>query len=139
MDGLFRAMIALTGGIAARFMFARYLLASLCALAVDMLLFLALSHLGAPPVAAAFGGYAGGLAVHWAISVRFVFAVGCDVSYAQRLGFVASALLGMAITMAIVGGLAAIGTVPAVAKILSVPVSFFAVYAMRKYGVFARA
>lgn len=135
MNGVLRALI----GLAARFMLARYLLASLCALSADMLLFLALARLGAPPVAAACGGYAGGLVVHWAISVRFVFDTGGGPSHAQRLGFVASALLGMAITMAMVGGLAAVGMMPALAKLLSVPVSFFAVYAMRKYGVFARA
>ncbi|WP_370307346.1 GtrA family protein [Sphingobium abikonense] len=123
----------------ARLMFARYLLASIIALASDFALFLLLDRLGLPPVAAACGGYAGGLLVHWAISVRFVFDTGAGPSHGQRLAFIASALLGMGMTMAMVGALSLVGTAPALAKLLSVPVSFLAVYAIRKYGVFARA
>lgn len=125
--------------MAVRFMFARYLLASICALAADMLLFLAFSQSGTSPVLAAFGGYAGGLIVHWAISVRFVFETGESATHAQRLAFVASALLGMGITMAMVGSLSALAVPPPIAKLLTVPVSFLAVYAIRKYGIFARA
>jgi putative flippase GtrA len=123
----------------ARLMFARYLLASIIALASDFALFLLLDRLGLPPVAAACGGYAGGLLVHWAISVRFVFDTGAGPSHGQRLAFIASALLGMGMTMAMVGALSLVGTAPALAKLLSVPVSFLIVYAIRKYGVFARA
>lgn len=123
----------------ARLMFARYLLASIIALASDFALFLLLDRLGLPPVAAACGGYAGGLLVHWAISVRFVFDTGAGPSHGQRLAFIASALLGMGMTMAMVGALSLVGTAPALAKLLSVPVSFLTVYAIRKYGVFARA
>jgi len=45
----------------------------------------------------------------------------------------------MGITLAMVGGLSMVGVAPAIAKLLSVPVSFLTVYAIRKYGVFARA
>jgi hypothetical protein len=48
-------------------------------------------------------------------------------------------LLGMGMTMAMVGSLSLIGIAPALAKLLSVPASFLTVYAIRKYGVFARA
>jgi putative flippase GtrA len=123
----------------ARLMFARYLLASICALSSDMALFLMLDHVGAAPMLAAFGGYAIGLIVHWTISIRFVFDTGTGPTHAQRVGFVASALLGMGITLAMVGGLSMVGVAPAIAKLLSVPVSFLTVYAIRKYGVFARA
>ena len=123
----------------ARLMFARYLLASIIALASDFALFLLLDRLGLAPVAAACGGYAGGLLVHWAISVRFVFDTGAGPSHGQRLAFIASALLGMGMTMAMVGALSVVGVAPALAKLLSVPVSFLTVYAIRKYGVFARA
>ena len=139
MRAIVRTLTGLSAAIATRFMLARYLLASICALSTDMIAFLALSHLGAPPVLAAFGGYAAGLVVHWTISVRFVFDTAGGATHGQRVGFVASALLGMAITMGIVGGLSAMGMLPALAKLLSVPVSFFTVYAIRKYGVFARA
>lgn len=125
--------------LVARLMFARYLLASICALSSDMALFLMLDHFGAAPMLAAFGGYAIGLAVHWMISIRFVFDTGTGPTHAQRAGFVASALLGMGITLAMVGGLSLTGVAPTIAKLLSVPVSFLTVYAIRKYGVFARA
>ena len=48
-----RALTARLGSIAARFMFARYLLASICALSSDMALFLMLDHVGAVPMLAA--------------------------------------------------------------------------------------
>jgi putative flippase GtrA len=129
----------LSGLIVSQFMVARYLLASICALAGDMLVFLALGHLTVPPVTAAFGGYVAGMAIHWIISVRFVFLPGQadSATHIHRIGFVLSALLGMAITMGMVGALNAVGIVPALAKLASIPVSFFAVYAIRKYGVFA--
>ena len=125
--------------LVSRLMFARYLLASICALSSDMALFLMLDHVGAVPMLAAFGGYAVGLVVHWTISIRFVFDTGTGPTHAQRAGFVASALLGMGITLSMVGGLSLIGVAPTIAKLLSVPVSFLTVYAIRKYGVFARA
>lgn len=124
--------------VTARLMFARYLLASVCALSSDMGIFLTLGRLGAAPLLAAFGGYATGLLVHWVISIRFVFDTGGGPTHGQRAGFVMSALLGMGITLAMVGGLNAAGVMPTMAKLLSVPVSFLTVYAIRKYGVFAR-
>jgi len=133
-----RAMAVPIMGLAMRFMLARYLLASVCALSSDMILFLGLSHAGVAPVPSAFLGYAAGLVVHWIISSRYVFAVRGEATHAQRVGFVASALVGMGLTMATVGGLSAAGVAPALAKLASVPLSFFAVYAIRKYGVFAR-
>jgi hypothetical protein len=45
----------------------------------------------------------------------------------------------MAITAALVGGLSALGLPPAAAKLMAIPVSFLTVYAIRKYGIFARA
>lgn len=139
MHNSVRILAALVSALAARFMLARYLLASVSALATDMIVFLGLSHGGASPMMAALGGYCAGLIVHWIISVRFVFDTGHGATQGQLLGFVATALLGLGITMAIVGSLSAAGVAPAVAKLLSVPISFFTVYAARKYGVFARA
>lgn len=134
-----RALTVRLGAIAARFMFARYLLASICALSSDMAVFLMLSRAGATPTLAAFGGYALGLVVHWVISIRFVFDTGTGPSNTQRVAFVVSALIGMGITMAMVGGLSAVGIAPAIAKLISVPASFLSVYAIRKYGIFARS
>ncbi|MEC3950922.1 GtrA family protein [Sphingobium sp. HWE2-09] len=132
-------MTARIAALLARLMFARYLLASICALTSDFAIFLALDHGGAPPMIAALGGYASGLIVHWVISIRFVFDLAGGPTHAQRIGFVVSALIGMSITLALVGALSAIGMAPAIAKLLSVPVSFLSVYAIRKYGIFARA
>ena len=123
----------------ARLMFARYLLASFCALAGDMALFLALDALGVAPMPAAAGGYVGGLLLHWMLSIRFVFDTGTGPTHAQRAGFIASALVGMGITVLTVGGLTALGIAPAFARLAAVPVGFLCVYAIRKYGVFARA
>ena len=41
--------------------------------------------------------------------------------------------------MVLVGGLSAVGIAPAIAKLISVPASFLSVYAIRKYGIFARS
>lgn len=134
--GAFRTMVGL---IATRFMIARYALASICALASDMLVFLALGHLGMPPVVAALGGYLLGMAVHWIVSTRYVFLSGDAerATHIQRIGFVLSAVFGLGMTMAVVGALSAAGASPAIAKVVSVPFSFFSIYAIRKYGVFA--
>ena len=45
----------------------------------------------------------------------------------------------MGITMVLVGGLSAVGIAPTIAKLISVPASFLSVYAIRKYGIFARS
>jgi putative flippase GtrA len=137
MGPRFRAMAAPIQVVASRFMFARYLLASICALSSDMILFLGLTYVGLWPVQSAFAGYAAGLMVHWMISSRYVFGVG-EGSHRQRAGFVASALVGMALTVTIVAAVTAMGGSPALGKLLSVPASFLAVYAIRKHGVFAR-
>lgn len=130
---------AMIGSIATRFMVARYLMASICALASDMLVFLMLGHLGTPPVIAAFGGYVCGMGIHWIISVRFVFLPDDrdGTTHFHRIGFVLSSFFGLGMTMAVVGALSTVGTSPAIAKLAAVPVSFFTIYAIRKYGVFA--
>ena len=122
-----------------RMIFARYLLASVCALACDFLVFLGMSRAGVWPMGAAAMGYCAGLLLHWLLSVRFVFLRDGDASPAQCAGFALSALVGLAVTTLLVGGFTALGLPPATARALAVPVSFLAVYAIRRYGVFARA
>lgn len=126
----------LTGAIAARFTFIRYLLASVCALSGDMLLFLALLRLDVTPAAAGAIGYLGGLFLHWLISVRFVFTSVRRPTHGQRLGFVMSAAVGLGITTGLITALGAGGLAPAIGKLVAIPVSFLSVYAIRKYGVF---
>jgi hypothetical protein len=79
------------------------------------------------------------MGIYWILSVRFVFLPSApgSATHAQRIGFVLSALFGMAITMGMVGALSAVGTAPALAKLASIPVSFFTIYAIRKYGIFS--
>lgn len=136
MAGLLTGLLA---GLFERLMFARYLLASICALSSDFIVFLALDHGGAASMIAALGGYAVGLIIHWIISTRFVFDLYGGPTHRQRIGFVASAAVGMGLTMALVGALSAVGVIPAIAKLASVPASFLSVYAIRKYGIFSRA
>lgn len=127
------------GLIVARLTLARYTLASLCALCVDMMLFLALSHFGMPPVVAAFCGYSAGLVVHWMLSIRFVFMNDGKGTHGQRLAFIVSAVLGLGITMGTVSTLCSMGMSPALAKMLAIPASFLTVYMIRRYGIFSRA
>jgi len=132
MTGPMRALLG-------RFTFTRYLLASVVALSADFALFMALAHMQVPPAIAALGGYGMGLILHWLISVHFVFGLEAPPTHGQRIAFLVSAVIGMAITAALVGGLSALGLPPAAAKLMAIPVSFLTVYAIRKYGIFARA
>ncbi|GLV22304.1 hypothetical protein TomMM35A_21530 [Sphingobium sp. TomMM35A] len=127
----------LTSAVAVRFTLVRYVLASLCALCADMLLFLALLRIDVPPTLAGAIGYTGGLLLHWLISVRFVFPSAVGPTTKQRLGFVVSAVVGIGVTSGLISALGAAGMAPAMAKLFAIPVSFLAVYAIRKYGVFA--
>lgn len=120
-----------------RFTFGRYLLASLCALCGDMLLFLALLQAGLPPPAAGAMGYVGGLLLHWFISIRFVFPSAAGPTHRHRIGFAVSAAVGIAVTSGLISALGVAGFTPTLAKLFAVPASFLSVYAIRKYGVFA--
>lgn len=138
MTDALRALVDHAAAIGARFMFARYLLASICALSLDMGVFLALLGAGTPSALAACGGYGAGLLLHWVISTRFVFT--CErPSNAQRIGFFISALAGLLVTIAIIEWLGWLGLGYALAKLVAIPVSFGTVYAIRKYGIFAAA
>lgn len=129
----------LASALVSRFTFTRYLLASICALCADMLLFLALLRLQLHPAIAGFAGYSAGLLLHWLISIRFVFVSQRRATHAQRVGFIVSALIGLGITTGLITGLTAAGLAPAIAKLMAIPVSFLSVYAIRKYGVFGAA
>ncbi len=118
----------------------RYILASVGALAVDMGTFLALLSTGVPPVAASATGYAIGIAVHWILSSRKVFAdhvaEGGIERTKQKAMFVISALIGLGVTTLIVGGASAAGLDPRVAKLCAIVVSFAVTWLLRKRVVF---
>lgn len=122
-----------------RFSITRYLLASIISLAFDVALFMVLVAFAFDPGWASAAGYIAGVIVHWLISSSFVFPGKARQGAAlqlQRIGFVATAILGLGITVSIVSWLTDLGFLPVVGKGTAVFVSFFAVYLTRKFGVF---
>lgn len=122
-----------------RFTFARYFGASVVALIIDSSIYgIAILATIMPSIAAALG-YSAGIVIHWMVSSNFVF-IGKKKNGAklqlQRALFAGSALLGLGLTIAIVQMLTTLGSGPILAKIAAVGVSFIAVYAARKWGVF---
>ncbi len=121
--------------------YTRYIGASVASLAVDFAIFMAALALGLPPALAAATGYMAGIACHWLISSRFVFAaqVAADASGRrnQQGLFILSALVGLAITTGIVGLGSRFGLDPRLAKGIAIVVSFQATYLLRKKVVFA--
>ena len=119
----------------------RYLAASVVALAFDMASFLVLLAVGLAAAPAAALSYGLGILVHWFISSRAVFVTGVadrgPARTRQKALFVASALVGLALTAAIVGVGAAIGLDPRLAKVAAVGVSFVATWLLRARIVFA--
>lgn len=119
----------------------RYLAASVVALGFDMGSFLVLLAAGLPAAPASALSYSLGILVHWFISSRAVFAAGVAERGAartrQKALFVASAMVGLALTAGIVGLGGAIGIDPRLAKVGAVGVSFMATWLLRARIVFA--
>ncbi len=124
-----------------RLVLGRYLAASVVALGFDMACFLALLAAGFVAAPAAALSYSLGILVHWYISSRAVFTGGVaergPARTRQKALFVASALVGLALTAAIVGLGAALGLDPRLAKLAAVGVSFIATWLLRARIVFA--
>ncbi|MEQ1509158.1 MAG: GtrA family protein [Sphingopyxis sp.] len=119
----------------------RYVLASGVALGTDAGLFLILLGTGMSAWSASALGYSSGILVHWLVSSRIVFADGAaargsDERTRQKALFVGSALVGLAITTAIVGGFDVAGLDPRPAKLLAIIISFQATYLLRSRVVF---
>lgn len=123
-----------------RLTYTRYLAASVGALGVDLAAFLLALNL-MPAAIAAGAGYCMGIAAHWLLSSRAVFAGRLAERGAKRtqqlLLFVGSALVGLALTVSIVGLGDAFGLHPWIAKGLAVVISFQATYTLRRRIVFA--
>ncbi len=133
-------MIARAASAAFSRTYNRYVLASIVALAADTGLFFALLRGHSSAMAASACGYVVGIAVHWLISTRFVFRDGMRTEGTDRVrqkgAFVLTALMGLAITMAIVGAAAHSGQDPRVAKLIAIFVSFQATYLARRAMIF---
>ena len=118
----------------------RYALASVGALAVDMGSFLALLALAMPAAAASACGYALGIAAHWLLSSRAVFADSVAEKGRERTRqkalFVGSAMIGLALTTAIVGMADLAGIDPRLAKVGAIAVSFAVTWMLRNKVVF---
>ncbi len=122
-----------------RFTITRYLVASVIALAFDVALFASLVALGMDPTLASALGYCAGIIVHWMVSANIVFTGKTRdgaALHVQRALFAGSALVGLAITVITVELLGRADMHAILAKGFAVGVSFVAVYAMRKWGVF---
>lgn len=119
----------------------RYVAVSAVALGLDTSTFLLLIGGGMPPVAASGIGYTLGIAAHWTLSSRAVFADKLAPSErgrrAQVLMFVLTALVGLGLTMAIVGTGHALGLDPRVAKLIAIAISFQSTWLLRRRIVFA--
>jgi len=120
--------------------FLRYVLASVGALAVDVGSFLALLSLGVAAAPASAVGYSLGILAHWLMSSRAVFqdsvAVGGAARTRQKALFVISALIGLALTTAIVGVGDWSGVHPLIAKGGAIVISFIATWLIRSRIVF---
>jgi putative flippase GtrA len=122
-----------------RFTITRYLAASIVALAFDVAIFSSLVALHLQAAWASAIGYSAGIVIHWFVSANFVFTgktrEGSALQW-QRVLFAGSALLGLAITVGTVAVLTSFGIHAIPAKGAAVAISFVAVYAARKWGVF---
>jgi putative flippase GtrA len=121
--------------------FMRYVAVSVGALAADMAVFLMLLSAGLPSVAASAIGYSVGILAHWILSSRTVFQDrvserGTAARTQQKAMFVMSALLGLLLTMAIVGAGTAVGVDPRLAKICAIGASFLLTFLLRSVVIF---
>lgn len=121
--------------------FAAYGIASAVALGFDMAAYLLLLAGGMAAPLAAVCGYSLGIAAHWLASSRVVFAgrvaEAGNARRAQMGLFVASALVGLALTWLIVSMGVAAGLDPRLAKLSAIAASFIATFVLRARFVFA--
>lgn len=120
--------------------FARYVAASVGALAVDVGVFLAMLAANVAAAPASAFGYSFGIIAHWLLSSRKVFQDGVAAHGRARMRqkalFVISALIGLAVTTAIVGMGDYAGFDPRLAKLVAIAASFILTYILRSRVVF---
>jgi putative flippase GtrA len=119
----------------------RYSVVSLLALALDYGVYLSLASAGMRPLLAGVIGYSLGLALHFLLSITFVFdASAAEKPPARLFGeFALSGLAGLAATTVVIAAANDLAGLPALpAKILATGVSFLLVYSLRRGVVFAQ-
>jgi putative flippase GtrA len=118
----------------------RYPLASAAALAFDGGAFLSLIALGVDPVRATLAAYGSGVAVHWLLSTRYVFKQSAKLTGAARrlakLLFIMTAIIGLAVSAAVVSWSISLGAGPVTAKAIAVIASYLVTYVSRRQFVF---
>ena len=117
-----------------------YTIVSVVALGVDLAVFKALLLGGMRAALAGIAGYATGLALHYMLSVRFVFETAGSVkSSARRFGeFALSGGVGVVITSAVIFAATDLAHLPPmIGKIAAVATSFMVVFLLRRGIVFA--
>jgi putative flippase GtrA len=124
--------------------FLRYVAVSVCALATDMTVFLLLLEIGMPAMAASAVGYSVGIFAHWILSSRKVFhdrvsEKGTIARTQQKAMFLASALMGLVLTMIVVGAGTALGIDARIAKVVAIGTSFMLTYLLRNVVIFRQA
>ncbi len=121
--------------------FLRYVAVSIGALATDMIVFLLLLETGMPGTAASAVGYSVGIFAHWILSSRKVFhdrvsKKGTFARTQQKAMFLGSALLGLVLTITVVGAGTALGMDPRVAKVAAIATAFVLTYLLRNVVIF---
>lgn len=124
--------------------FLRYVAVSVGALATDMILFLLLLEMGMPGTAASAVGYSVGILAHWILSSRKVFhervsEKGTAARTQQKAMFLLSALIGLVLTIAVVGAGTALGLDARIAKVAAIATSFLLTYLLRNVVIFRQA
>lgn len=118
----------------------RYSVVSAMAFALDVSVFLSLANSGVPAALAGVTGYVMGMLLHYSMSARFVFKRrAVDKSDARLFTeFVASGIVGLAVTVAVIWvAVGAFQMSALAAKVLAAALSFAAVFALRRTVVFA--
>lgn len=124
-------------------MFKKYLIVSALSLVVDYASYVAMIRFFAvPPPLAAAGGYLVGLVVNYLLATRYVFLAGplSGHRFGEFLAYATTGLAGMAVSAGTVWAcdLAGVSNIH-IDKATAVAVSFFVVYALRKFVLFREA
>jgi putative flippase GtrA len=126
--------------LAGNLRYAGYLLVSAISLGVDLAVFFVTLQVNVPAVQASMSGYISGLVAHWLFSSRLVFADKIQGTAAarnrQKLLFVVFALIGLAITTAMIACGLRLGFQPGLSKLVAIVGSFHVTYLLRRRFIF---